>query len=495
MSEIKNKWVIVYERYEGLEAKAIDRLCGALYAQTGYVIPAFAAESLDETLLAGNHALFVGKASHRYLSRFLADGVLDVPEGEQGYSMRVCDSIFAQEYDMVMICGVDDAGVLYGAVDFYNLYMGTEVLHHGLAERTQNKYYEYPFVKRIPPYARKSHPAIQRRGIWTWGHCIYDYKKFFENMVLCKLNQVVIWNDYAPLNARAVVDYAHSLGIALHWGFSWGWDTRFQNFEQGESIDDDALIDRWATRVYEQYTREYAPTGADGIYFQSFTELAKDTLGGVRISTAVVKWVNRISAHLFETYPTLDIQFGLHASSVRDHLEDIAEVDERVHIIWEDCGAFPYNYSPEAVDGFQHTVDFNERICTLRGEKERFGAILKGMTKLDWSSFEHQSGPYVMGECPQRYLPERAEFKRKVWQNLQSYWIENAEFASVMIREIARVTGGATNVQMLVEDGCFEEGIYFPVALCSEMLWGSKQSVSARIGRVLRAPMTKLASH
>lgn len=59
----------------------------------------------------------------------------------------------------------------------------------------------------------ESAPAIKNRAIWTWGHVIFDYEKFFENMSLLRLNEIVIWNDYMPVNAKQVVDAAHGYGI------------------------------------------------------------------------------------------------------------------------------------------------------------------------------------------------------------------------------------------------------------------------------------------
>ena len=46
---------------------------------------------------------------------------------------------------------------------------------------------------------------------------MYDYRGFFENMARLKLNEIIIWNDYAPTNGREIVAYAHSLGIRVIW--------------------------------------------------------------------------------------------------------------------------------------------------------------------------------------------------------------------------------------------------------------------------------------
>ena len=53
--------------------------------------------------------------------------------------------------------------------------------------------------------------SIKQYGIWPWGHVIYDYRGFLDNMKRLGMNSVIIWNDIVPLNSEDVLDYAHSL--------------------------------------------------------------------------------------------------------------------------------------------------------------------------------------------------------------------------------------------------------------------------------------------
>ncbi len=491
---IKERWVLIYDKYEGFYERAANKLAGALSGQVGYVIPAFSENDATDELIASNNVAFVGDKDSNYLSKLIADCVIKAPSASQGYSLKVCDSPFNSEFKTILVCGFDAIGTLYGAVDFYNHYMGSVMYRHGAAEVTQEKYFDIPLTKKTPDFELCSAPAISQRAIWTWGHCIYDYRNFFQNMLSLKLNQAVIWNDFAPLNGKAIVDYAHSLGITVYWGFSWGWGNNNNCLQEGERIDSDDLIARWAENVYTDYRDNYECTGADGIYFQSFTETKSENLDGILIAPTVVKWVNTISARLFETYPELDIEFGLHATSVNTHLDDIAKVDSRISIVWEDCGAFPYNYNPEALSDFDETVELNRVICTLRGEDEKFGAVLKGMTKLDWHKFENQLGSYIMGENDTRFIGKRSEMKEKIWRNIQSYWIENSEYAQKIISDIAKYTRGTASVQMLVEDGCFEDGVFFPVALCSELMWSPDGNLLHTIGETARFPLVRFTN-
>ena len=362
--------------------------------------------------------------------------------------------------DTVYIEGADDAGVLYGCVDFYDKYLS-------IIAYTDNsqKYYVNPLEQPLPNVTLNSHPATKNRGIWTWGHVIYDYKGFFDNMTRLKMNSVIIWNDHAPINAREVVDYAHNCGIKVIWGYSWLWGTNCAAVDILHATD---AIDT----IVDTYEREYRDTGADGIYFQSFTELNDERINGVLIAEAVTDFVNRAAARLFEKYPTLELQFGLHADSVKKQLPYIKNVDPRVRIVWENCGSFPFSYIPNDVSNFESTVDFVKEIATLRGETERFGAVTKGITKLDWSCFEHLEGAVSIGIASKRMKENRVARKNPIWRYIQAGWIAYADYAEQIIRTMYECCRSDLYITALVEDGMFEGNIMYPVALCAEMLWG-----------------------
>ncbi len=76
-----------------------------------------------------------------------------------------------------------------------------------------------PVFKRespLPDFELNSRPAVKNGGIWTWGHVIYDYRSFIDNMVMLKLNTVTIWNDFLPKNARKKwIDAADRYEISL----------------------------------------------------------------------------------------------------------------------------------------------------------------------------------------------------------------------------------------------------------------------------------------
>lgn len=489
---IENKWLIVTACTSGLYRRAIARISDAISAQAGYVIPVIEEGAADEALLAANHVVVLGEASSALLGRFVGEGLISAPGHAQGYAIRVCDSAWNGERQMALILGGSAVGVLYGAVEFVNRYAGDDGYPHATQEVTCHRFWDEPFRRRMPEFTSSGAPSFARRGIWTWGHCIYDYRRYLDNMVTLKLNQLCIWNDYAPINAAEVVEYAHARGIEIIWGFSWGWSTNC--LAPGFTIDDDRVIEEWAEKIYRRYTEEYAASGADGIYFQSFTETREDAIGGVSIAAAVVKWVNRIGRRLLAAYPTLRIQFGLHATSVAQKLADIAGVDPRIRIVWEDCGAFPYDYNPRHIGQFDETLGFNRAITTLRGEDEKFGAVLKGLVKLDWSRFEHQKGPFLLGERDPAWIAERRREKEKIWRFIQGDWIENLPYAGKLLAETARLTGGNAEMLWLVEDGCFEDGVFYPVALGAALLWDAEADLPRLMGQVARIPAVRFAN-
>ena len=225
----------------------------------------------------------------------------------------------------------------------------------------------------------------------------------------------------------------------------------------------------------------------DGIYFQSFTETSDETLHGRVIGEAVTRFVNRVSARLWSRHPDLNLLFGLHATSVSRQLRYIRQVDPRITIVWEDCGAFPFSYVPSDLRRFEETEAFVREIEVLRGEEERFGAVTKGLLCLDWPSFRHQQGRFVMGCHSRPFIRRRAEEKRELWRYVEGYWLKNVSHASHMLRAMADIRRDIL-ITGLLEDALFEENIWFPAALFAEMLWDPRSPAEELLVRVAMRP-------
>ena len=296
-------------------------------------------------------------------------------------------------------------------------------------------------------------------------------------MMKLKMNGVIIWNNFVPTNAKDIVAYAHSCNIKVYWGFDWLWSKKFYAYDIHN-------LEKESERIFQIYESQYANSGGDGIYFQTFTEKKVDNLDGVLIAEAAAKFVNRTSALFFEKYPDIQLQFGLHATSVRNRLEFIRSVDPRIHIIWEDCGAFPFSYLPKETEDFEGTKELVQSIATLRGSDDRFGVVTKGMVSLDWGKFQHPIGSQCIG-VSSRLTKERCVNRRaQNWRYIQAGWIANADMAQEMIREMQRLRSGNLSIFALVEDGMFEENMMYPVVLFSEMLWDCNADIKEQTREV-----------
>ncbi|MBQ8368954.1 MAG: hypothetical protein IJY35_03125 [Clostridia bacterium] len=387
--------------------------------------------------------------------------------------------------NVITVTGSDRSGLLYGWADFVNRY----IPHAENTDSTFPYYFRPVFFTDDPirPYERVSSPKIARRGCWTWGHVIRDPGGYFENMVKCKMNTCVIWNNHVPTNAREIVRMAHENGIRLLWGYAWGWSTNINAETMQEHLNR-------RDEVVREYLDNYAPLGADGIYFQSFTETSSETLGGRLIAEVVTEYVNDIAGKILAVQPDLHIQFGLHASSVRQRLAYIAKVDPRIEIVWEDCGAFPFAYIPKNTDNADATMDIAREMSTLRGRDDRFGCVYKGLCCLNWTKFSYPPAPYAIGSyAALDPMPKYLAEKRKIWHYVQAHWLKTAEVCRAMTEMLMNEKNGELTILALVEDSAFEFQCWFPVLLLGEILWDPTGDIGEMIRDVSLSPYAVFA--
>ena len=467
------KHAIIYgQLHSGVQKKAVELLSQFLLDYThAYPVCLQYEPGADHSAY---RCFYIGT---KHNNGFIAENADPQLAGTEAYSISV-------KNDTVIIEGFDDAGVLYGCVDFYNQYIIRSEYAHAEDWHSANYYWRNIFEKPLPDFACSSAPSVRNRGIWTWGHVIYDYRGFIDHMVKLKLNTIIIWNDFAPVNAKEIIEYAHRSAVKVIWGFSWGWDDGCSRLSLRNLNDQ-------SQDIFRKFKEEYGALDVDGIYFQSITELETEYLEGILVADAVTEFVNSTARLFFNTCPDLELQFGLHATSVKNRLEFIKKVDPRIRIVWEDCGSFPFSYFPHTVDGFAETKAFSENIANLRGVGDRFGVVLKGMTKLDWPSFEHLDGPISLGTSSDAVKADRINRKSRDWKYFQAYWMANGNKALEMIRTLAECKQGDLHITALVEDGMFEENIMYPVALYSEMLWNCNADFSKLLSEVaLRSYVT-----
>ena len=371
----------------------------------------------------------------------------------------------------VIIEGYDVSGVLFGVMDFYNKYLiPTKYAHPDINNFSI-------FDGELPGFSLISAPEVSERGIWTWGHVIYDYKGFLDNMARLKLNSLIMWNDFIPFNIQEIIDYAHTLNIKVILGYSWGWDQRCKEL----SLDS---LNGKGEEIFNKFEREYSRLDIDGIYFQTITELQEEYIGGKLVAEAVTDFVNNTSALFYSKYPDILIEFGLHATSVKNRLDIIGHVDKRIRIVWEDFGAMPFAYHPEELCDYDQTLSLAKAAATLRGTDDNYGVVTKSLTCLDWSEFTHPGAVQNIGVSSHLVKENRLIRKRKAWRNSVAGWLANGEYARKAIYELAKVKSGAFSVNALLEDGMLEEKIMYPIALFSELLWNPEADYSALVREV-----------
>lgn len=469
----EKQFKIIYGKFAGIEKRTVEMLVGGVADYMDYPVPVYGADLSHKKDLADYNLIIVGTVKSNCILKDLADKrIFTSPQEEQGYSIKISDSVYNQKLKMIIICGYDDAGALYGAADFI-----AGVIPSLDTADPERRYPGNVFTTELlRDYEIAEAPSVKERGIWSWGHVIYDYEKYIENMARLKLNTLILWNDFVPVNISDVIDEAHSWGIKIYLGVSWGWnEARPEN--GGLDISDENKLLEIQKSVIKNYEDNYADLNIDGIYFQSFTETDEEEKNGVVIAERVVKFVNDTAEQLLKKAPQLSLIFGLHASSVCDKLEYIKNTDERIRIMWEDMGAFPFSYTPRQLDNYDAVCDLAEKAATLRNKAEHTGIVSKGLTCLDWLSFSHAEGEFVMGKYSLSFIESRAKEKEKLWKYVDSYWIKNAKYAYDMFKRIYKANKNVM-ITALIEDGMLEAEIHISAALFAQMLWNLNEDIN-----------------
>jgi hypothetical protein len=480
------RWALVYGSYEGVERFAVNELQRSAQLCFPYVIDVHPASAPRPS---GTHLLLVGTAANHPMITELGTKGLKLPNKAEGYTVACLKSPWDPALRVAVIAGTDPNGVLYGVEEFNRRLADTP------AEDARGR---RQALDRMADFEVSEAPVIENRGIWTWGYVLYDYRRFIDNMARLKMNKLTIANDTPALNCREVVEYAHSRGVKVILAFAWGWgidDLDPTSKEHQRIIKEDVL---------RNYEINYSHLGLDGIYFQSFTEHSNTHIGGRTTAALVCEWVNDIAGALLERHPGLRIQFGVHASSIRENYTDFLQLDSRIPIMWEDAGAIPYGIStvsrssphgalPQTTQGspalptVEDTVEYSMKLATFRPGNREFAMIAKGFAMLRWETeFEHH-GRFILGERHPEFIRDRLTERqpRLDWANRR--WPRECCHPLQLFREVRRVCDGPMTVVGLVEDGMFEEKIQVSVALLGEMLWDPNREEREILSRALRA--------
>jgi len=464
------RWHIVFGCDAGVERFALIELQRIVQDYFPYVARVVAAQTY--TWDAQHHHLLIGtRDNNRFIRELIERGALPPTSHDESYSLACVESPWNAPNKVIAISGHDPRGVLYGVIDF-----NTRILHTKV--RTEDPNGARAAFDKVPTFTLADAPAITHRGIWTWGYVIYDYRRFIDTMARLKMNMLTIWNDCVPLNAREVIDYAHSRGVAVIWGFHWGWGSEFD-------LADRSAWKKLRDEVHRNYIDNYAPLGVDGIYFQTVTEHSQTHIQGQSVASLACGMVNEIAASLYTENPDLVIQFGLHAQSIVDNFVDLSPLDERIQIVWEDAGVTPWSYcacescdpesqpahlaSPMAKD-FETTLAYAKRLVAFR-KPSGFGMVPKGFMCLRWGfEFEHHS-EFILGERSAAYRRFRQNDRQIRWDAANAEWLRHFPLAMRFYRDMLATQPTSMTVTGLIEDGTFEESLQLCVAMFGEMLW------------------------
>ena len=448
----KRSWEILYSRYEGPEKKALELVVkemGALILRDSndYIYHVLPLRMADGDLSEKNAVIIGTYQENPLVRRYIKED--DIPQN--GYLVKVFDDPEKEGRKLAVITAHTPREVFYGATDFVDDYFA-----FAMPCRGQLYFYNELFTESLPDYCHASAPKTAIRSIFTWAHPITDYREYIENAARMRFNELILWNDYAPVNARDVVAFAHEYGIRVIWGYAWGWSRNCASVQ----MNMDSLNDL-RKQIVAKYESEYANAEADGIYFQSFTELHEAYIEGRLIADVVTDFVNATASDLLAKHPDLELQFGLHATSVKDHLPYLAKVDPRV----------------------ADAISFTDTVASLRSNGA-CGALYKGQLTLDWygDHFVHQAGPYLLGVGSRELTERDRAVTRPLWRHFQNGWIKKGKYAYRMTQHVQQTHPEFT----LGVVGNFSGHIPYSAALCAALLWDSSLPYDEIVRRVQR---------
>ena len=454
-------WKVVYSSMEGPEARALETLVRRLgplilregFASTPMVLPM--ERDGGEPVKGKRDLIVVGvPARHATLRRYVEPG--SVPRG--GYVIRTLND---GGRNVVALAGDGPSEVLWATFDFLDVVVPE--LEPRLAGRPSAGYPGTFFrAGRVPETLRRSAPQTSVRSVFSWGHVIDDCNETFRAMARLRFNRAILWNDQRVLNADRVVADAHSWGVRVYWGFSWGWTLSGSDAE----VDFGKLADG----IVAEWREKWRPMGGDGIYFQSFTETEKKTIGGKSIPQAVTELVNAVSSRIRVESPKTDIVFGLHSNSMRnpEAAKWIAKVDPTLEILWENCGGFPYWEGEGRI--VKPDVAFNDRILALTPS---VGLAWKAQLRMDWSHYVPPAGPFLLGCAGERVLARDRAVIAPLLAQYDDDWYLNGRGAYDLIRHIRAGKNQPREFNAVAE---YNPPFSFATACQAELFWNSEDS-------------------
>ena len=465
----KQDWKILYSGSTPVEMRALEFLYGEMgnfmLRDWGvYALYTMACEKASAALPDQNAAVIGCISDNPLLQKFIRPD--EVPA--HGYRIRKAVNPDFPDKELILIAGSEPAAVLYGVITFVDDILPQSAKSDGNGVVSDISICALP----LPETDLAEAPGFAVRSVFTWAHPIGNMYEYFRNMARLKFNRVYMWNEFPPVNAAEVVEYAHSWGIEIFWGFAWGWSPNCTE-------TDVSNIEAMKQNILQEYYSVWAKLPGDGIYFQSFTEMWQRELNGRLVADCVVELVNSIAAELLTAQPELKIVFGLHASSVKDDLDIIARCDERLEILWEDCGHFPFNRVKKAPT----PEEDREFVRKLIAQKHSMGLAYKCQLTQAWVNFAHQAGSYVLGHNGSKMQTNDLEVVASSWNFYKALWHEYGTIAYDLTRMIRQTGGTAIEMNVAAQ---LNGPIHWPTAMTAELFWNSDRPFNEIIRRVMR---------
>lgn len=461
-SEMKGgTWKVVYSSAEGPEGRALEVLTeryGASFLREGHTTTALVLpleRDGGEPVKGKRDVLVLGRPSENAtLRRFLKDG--DVPKG--GYLIR---TFHREGRNWALLAGDTPEAVLWATFDFL------DVTGRDIERQCVGPHQRYAMslfrADKLPEFAFRTAPETPVRSVFSWGHVVDDLRNTFWALARARFNRVILWNDQYVVNHEEVVREAHSWGVKVYWGFSWGWT--LSGTKDGH-VDLDALADE----ILAEWRAKWKPMGGDGIYFQSFTETGNATIGGKPIPEAVVALVNGVAARIRGESPGTDIVFGLHSNSMRREgaAAAIAKTDPSLEILWENCGGFPY----WEADGrrSEANVRFTDEILALT---PRVGLVWKAQMRMDWKNYVAPAGPFLLGRAGDKVLSRDQAVARPKALSFDEDWVANGRQAYDLVRHVRAGAHPPVEFNAVAE---YNPPYAYSTLVQAELFWSSSDS-------------------
>ena len=456
-------WKVVYSSAEGPQGRALQTLTERIgpwilrerHTSTALVLPM--ERDGGEPVTAKKNMIVVGVPSENgTLRKYVAAD--EVPKG--GYLIKTLQD---EGRAIIVLAGDGPREVLWAVFDFLDVAVRDieAQMTHDMGARYAGYVLQNP--QRLPiDYSFATSPQTPCRSVFSWGHVIDDYNESFRAMARARFNRAILWNDQFVVNAKDVVENAHSWGMKVYWGFSWGWTL--------SGKDGPVDFRKLADEVVADWRVRWKPMGGDGIYFQSFTETSKKTIGGKSIPEAVVTFVNEVAARIRAEAPELDIVFGLHSNSMRYEgaEEALAKIDPSLEVLWENCGGFPYWEAYGDVSS--PDVTFNDKILSIT---PKAGLAWKAQLRMDWSNYVPPAGPFMLGCAGRRLLDRDRQIISEVLHSYDEDWVLNGEEAYRLIRHIRKGKNPPREFNAVAE---YDPPFAYATMCQAELFWNSDDS-------------------